>query len=275
MTTLNTPSWPTRTRPGLVGRRPDARVARRPADGRRCRAGSRDPGARARDRSAGRTRACDLGQGLAAGRQDSPGTTPPGRELRRPATARSRPVSRPPTRPGRSRGARLGRARATGARRGSGARAIASATAVAVRGRARQRRVDDLHGRPAGIGRAGEACGRASRSPARAGLAAAALGQRGLRLALEPALADPLRLAVAEQDQRGVEAVRDDRRAAGRRPGLRAVAHRSPPRRMDQASITRVVAADRVHDGVGDVVVEREDHERVLARRRPGERHRS
>ena len=77
------------------------------------------------------------------------------------------------------------------------------------------------------------------------------------------------RFAVADEDEGRVEPVRDQAERVA------SAAQRSLPSRIVQRSRTASWRADRVGDGRRDVVVERQDHQRVLARRRAGEVHRA
>ncbi len=136
--------------------------------------------------------------------------------------------------------------------------------------RACQRGVGDL---PCGAGR-----DRQRRRPVRIGqavgdergLAPAGRRQRGIGLALEPALDDVVQFAVADEHEGRVQPVGDAQPCARVRHATRSL-----PRRMVHRSMTASRPRMRVLDRLRHVVVEGQDHERVLARSRASEVHRA
>ena len=117
-----------------------------------------------------------------------------------------------------------------------------------------------------GIGRAGEACGWASRAATRSAWRRP-IGESGESgLALEPALDDELRLAVADEDERRVEPAGTSGARPGRRATRSAVAAEPDHPQVED----RFVGPDLLGDGRRDVVVEGQDHEGVGARARTG-----
>ena len=268
-TTLNTPSWPTRIDHGCPSSVPDAAVAAdlrpveaaarvvapEPLEDRRRAPAARAPGPRPATRRPAPTDSC--------------GPAPPAGELAGPSGARSRRGSRPPTRPARSRGSRAPGARRTLAadrgRRHGAPRSRSCGRAGSGRSRS---------GRPPGTGssgrrvRAPRAAGRERRlPPARRRTAASRPGPgTGPRGSTRTRRAGAGR--ASRRGPRGSAACR----SAG--PAGSAVGHRSPPRRIVQTSITASSARIASATGGGHLVVEREHHERVGARRGAGQRHR-
>ena len=122
-------------------------------------------------------------------------------------------------------------------------------------------------GGPAGTGRAGDACGWASRAATRSAWRSPVVDSGESGLALEAALHDELGLAVADEDERRVEPV-GDRGARDRSSGEDA--QRSLPSRIVHSSMTdswsRIASATLARH----VVVESQDHQRVGARRATG-----
>ena len=214
----------------------------------------------------------DVGEALAAGR---PGL---GRRCRQ-AASRSPSLcgdlasrAGPPSRPGRSR-----------ANRSSGRIGIAGGGSSPPDAPGRSRRPSPRRATAAsGRSRAAAPTRERQRRRRRAGAASRARDERRLapaparraacRPALEPALDDQLRLAVADEDERRVEAGRGSRGGPGAR--RRVVGRRPPlsgrrPSRIVQSSTTDSWSADRLLDLGRHVVVEGEDHQRVGARRGP------
>ena len=185
----------------------------------------------------------------------------------RPASRRSASRSRrgggPPRRPGRSRGSR-GRPR----RRRPGAAGHGRGDRLGGLGRPAAGRVDQLARRPDGQ-RQGGRCVRAC-EPAATSAAWRRPGSRQRRfgLALEPALDDELATRRGGRGRASRRAVRDERLAVARRSPLAAQADRPQV-------AARPPAPGSAPRPRADVVVEGEDHQRVLARPRPGEVHRA
>ena len=230
--TLNTPSWPTITVHGWPAWPPDARVAAdlRPVE-RSARVVAAEP---LEDRRQRRPDArLDVRERLAAGCPDLPRPAPPAGEHVRVAPRDLVLVEALPLALAELEEAAVGR---IGTRTPSAA-SIASATYAAVCARPGERRVDDLQRPDLRDGQGGGGVGPREALAGEGALAVAGRRERGLRLALEPVLDDPLGLAVAEQDERRVEALGDDRtRAARARDGL--ARHRAPSRRTTQTSMT-------------------------------------
>ena len=215
-TTLNTPSWPTRIDHGWPASGPAPAVA---ADLGPVEAATRVVAAQPLE-DAGEGRAgprLDLGERLAARRPRLVGPAPPRGELRTPAAGDlvvglALPLALgeledPGLGPDGDRGGIVGAPRPD--RRGDERRGL---------GRARERRVHDLERAPARDREHRRCVWRRQPLGGQRRLPAPGRGQRRLGLALEPALADPLRFAVAQQDERRVEALGDERRGRVGRP---------------------------------------------------------
>ena len=257
-TTLKTPSWPTTTDHGWSARR--RRRSRRPGADRACPAAGRRRAARrsARERRpdaawtlgrATRRRAPTPRSGCAARprarRRSGASTSSRGRPSQSPW-----PISRNPGRAGGT-----ARPAASPPSRRRWPRAVSVVRA--------ERRVDDLE-RAAGRAPAAPArrAASASRSADQRRLPPPDRGQRRVGLALEAALGDERRLAVADRT-----------RVASRPSGMSGgVGPRSAPApEPDRPEVAdRLLRPDRLGHGRRHVVVEREDHERVLARARSG-----
>ena len=186
----------------------------------------------------------------------------------RPAPLRSGRRSRrgggPAIRPGRSRGSRgPGGARRSRPRPGSRARSPRRSGSSGSSGE-----WTSSSGSPLGTGRAGGTWGAASRVATSAAWSWP-IGESGVsawpwKRPSTMNVDSPwrTRTSVASSPS-GIE-----RGSPGRVNGPR-------PSRIVHRSRTASWVADRLGDGIGDVVVERQDHERVLARPRPGEVHRA
>ena len=129
-------------------------------------------------------------------------------------------------------------------------------------------------GRPSGTGRAGRSCGAASRSPASAPWRCPS-GDSGVSdwpwkrfSTIHSDSPWRSRTSVASRPSGTTDAG-----GSGGAGGV--VGHRAPSRRTTQTSITASSDSIAPDDRVRDVVVERQDHEGVGARRGPGERHRA
>ena len=220
--TLKTPSWPTTTDHGLRRRRLAVAGDLGPIE--RARARPRSASRASTPASAGRSRAATSGIASPPGAHASSG--------RRRHVARTSPQRRSisvavealPLALADLEEARLG------PRSGSAARTrqlVGHRPARSRRPSAAVRPSGEWtisSGGPAGPAGPGTRAGRARRAATPLGLAPPDRRERRLGLALEPALDDELRLAVADEDERRVEPVRDERRRRrrGRRGRLSA-----------------------------------------------------
>ena len=131
-----------------------------------------------------------------------------------------------------------------------------------------ERRMDDRDGGPGRDRDGGGPMRVGEPHPGQLGLAPAERRQRGLHPALEAALDDRHRLAVAEEHDARRELVRDRQR-----PG-RPLSGRTPSR-IVQSVHDRLERPDRLDHLRRHVLVDREDHDGVGAGRRPGQVHRA